>query len=451
MVCKGGVGAGGLGESCLVYAGRSQTVRSMHAFFLARARSWLLTWPTPFRAPEAAPSARPVCSQEVLPQCQSLVGQIAHLEGAKMQGSFNENVSHHNVLYGPMTDQMASPDIIDNSDRPPRTLYVLTGLVGSGKSTFADWLCRHFPVHHERASQDELGSRQAVESFVLSRLSTGVEVIVDRTNIDAKQRSHWLRVAKECQDLYGVPVEVYCIFFDTPYDECKARLTLRKGHETLRTPLEAIKVLDIFSKQLVPPSENEGFHKIITVGPDWNTEPYLATRDEVGGILKLVHDAPYVGGLAEDEPTRGPTLSAGTPRAPSKRTQQRPRPGRGSLNHRNLPPRGSTDRVAPAPQAWQGPPPWALQVRPPWALQAPPPAWQDTYRSHPHQTYDQGHPPMYPGQLQYAPFLQPNIQHGGDPQTWPQVAPPVPGHFDNTAAPYQYPSQNDPGWQPHPS
>jgi len=65
-----------------------------------------------------------------------------------------------------------------------QVVIILTGLIGSGKSTFALALQKHYP-NFVRCNQDDLGDRRAVESKVRQALSQGKSVCVDRTNFDA--------------------------------------------------------------------------------------------------------------------------------------------------------------------------------------------------------------------------------------------------------------------------
>ena len=79
------------------------------------------------------------------------------------------------------------------SNAQPQTLLILTGLPGSGKSTFAHALTSlptgpHPHRKWTRASQDDSVSkrRQEVEATVLAALGRGENVVVDRVNFDAE-------------------------------------------------------------------------------------------------------------------------------------------------------------------------------------------------------------------------------------------------------------------------
>lgn len=134
-------------------------------------------------------------------------------------------------------------------------VIVLVGLPGSGKTT----LTNEFP-EHVRVSQDVLGNRQLCIDACHEALSSGKSVIVDRTNIDAYQRNHWINVAK----YYGVKVR--CIYLEADTDECVSRIHLRKNHETIKSDMsleEKQRIVNMFSKKLQVPILDEGFYEII--------------------------------------------------------------------------------------------------------------------------------------------------------------------------------------------
>ncbi|KAF9511932.1 hypothetical protein BS47DRAFT_1377072 [Hydnum rufescens UP504] len=158
-------------------------------------------------------------------------------------------------------------------------VLVLCGLVGSGKSTFAQALELHDP-NFVRCNQDELGDRRAVEYAVRDALSRGHSVVVDRTNIDIRQRRTWLNITYEFPG-----VESWVVMMDTPYEECASRLMIRTAHPTL--PREkALSVLSRFSFEFVAPQSWEGFDRMFTLAPH-PTPTYSST--EIGEILTEIH------------------------------------------------------------------------------------------------------------------------------------------------------------------
>ncbi|OJT08284.1 hypothetical protein TRAPUB_823 [Trametes pubescens] len=83
-----------------------------------------------------------------------------------------------------------------------QVVLILVGLIGSGKSTFAEALERYFP-DFRRCSQDELGDRRSVEALARRSLRDGLSV----------QRANWINIAREFPQ-----AEPWVIVFDTPYE-----------------------------------------------------------------------------------------------------------------------------------------------------------------------------------------------------------------------------------------
>ncbi|KAJ7050540.1 P-loop containing nucleoside triphosphate hydrolase protein [Mycena amicta] len=101
-----------------------------------------------------------------------------------------------------------------------KVVLILVGLIGSGKSTFAQALQQYFP-EFTRCNQDELGNRRQVELLARNSLRQG-SVVIDRTNFDPEQRAHWIRIAAESPG-----TQVWVLVFDTPKDVCATRLRTR--------------------------------------------------------------------------------------------------------------------------------------------------------------------------------------------------------------------------------
>lgn len=83
----------------------------------------------------------------------------------------------------------------------------------------------------------------------------GNNLIIDRQNFDAKQRSHFVRLAREFQ------VELTAVVFEVSPDvsslhvsmillmivqECARRLKRRTNHPTIESPEKALELLDNF-------------------------------------------------------------------------------------------------------------------------------------------------------------------------------------------------------------
>jgi predicted kinase len=71
------------------------------------------------------------------------------------------------------------------------------GPVGAGKSWFANKLVDQSQGSWVRANQDDLGSRDEVARVAREALLAGHSALIDRTNFDVSQRSHWFNLARE--------------------------------------------------------------------------------------------------------------------------------------------------------------------------------------------------------------------------------------------------------------
>ncbi|CED83497.1 Polynucleotide kinase 3' phosphatase [Phaffia rhodozyma] len=159
-------------------------------------------------------------------------------------------------------------------------LLILVGVVGSGKSTVANELeTEHGYV---RCNQDEMqGNRHLVEQKVYQALQNGKNVVVDRTNFDSSQRSKFLNISSNFPH-----VKKWALFLDIPKDVCRTRLLTRTNHPTLE-PERAIMVLNRFSKDLRPPTVNEGFHRVyrLTKSPEAGTLDQVLFSVEQNGLV----------------------------------------------------------------------------------------------------------------------------------------------------------------------
>ncbi|KAJ7257925.1 P-loop containing nucleoside triphosphate hydrolase protein [Mycena haematopus] len=168
-----------------------------------------------------------------------------------------------------------------------QVVLILVGLIGSGKSTFAQALQEHFP-ELVRCNQDDLGGdRRAVEHLARRSLRDGSSVCIDRTNFDASQRAHWIKIAREFPGTL-----VWVLVFDTPKDVCASRLRTRTQHPTIKNPDEALSILDRFSSQFRAPSEEEGYDRILYLQP--SEQEVLYSHSNLAAILQRIRDAPSV-------------------------------------------------------------------------------------------------------------------------------------------------------------
>lgn len=163
-------------------------------------------------------------------------------------------------------------------------VLILVGLIGSGKSTFAQALEHQLPTSFRRCNQDDLGNRRRVEVLARQTLELGLSVCIDRTNFDAEQRAHWIRIAND----FSVPVWV--LVFDTPLKVCLERLRTRAGHPTIKNFEQASMVLNRFHSQFQYPQLSEGYNKILYLKPSDHPSPRWS-QDELEVVLSRLEES----------------------------------------------------------------------------------------------------------------------------------------------------------------
>ena len=158
--------------------------------------------------------------------------------------------------------------MIPKIDNP--TLYILIGVPGSGKSTYAEELYQKSERGICLVSSDQLRkSLYGDEScqndpkrvfgiahrVIKNQLSHGFDVIFDATNIYKRDRE---KIIKEI--LFEVKREIrfVAIYFDTPIETCIARQELRER----KVPT---KVIEKMARQIDKPTFEEGFDIIKTI------------------------------------------------------------------------------------------------------------------------------------------------------------------------------------------
>lgn len=130
-------------------------------------------------------------------------------------------------------------------------MYVLVGLPGSGKSTYA----KAIEKYAVRINQDILGGRYRCQAECLKALKAGKSVIIDRCNFDESQRLHWIQYAKQ----FVIPVEAH--WLNLPVETCLERALARTDHENL-SPDNSSFVISVLNRDFVAPTLSEGFSEI---------------------------------------------------------------------------------------------------------------------------------------------------------------------------------------------
>ncbi|KAI0705127.1 P-loop containing nucleoside triphosphate hydrolase protein [Cytidiella melzeri] len=174
-------------------------------------------------------------------------------------------------------------------------VLILVGLVGSGKSTFAQALQEHYP-HFQRCNQDELGDRRAVENLARRSLQEGLSVCIDRTNFDAKQRATWISMARERPGS-----EAWVLVFATPFQLCEERLFIRRNHPTITSPEQALDVLRRFRSQYQIPQQHEGYDRKMNL--EIVDQHVNYTSDDIRAILQRLQVSPKIAqSVRSDQP-----------------------------------------------------------------------------------------------------------------------------------------------------
>lgn len=167
------------------------------------------------------------------------------------------------------------------------TLYVLCGLQGSGKSTYA----KHFQraMNGDEAiviaSSDEVrkqypdAKNETVFQFVYQMandaLADGKSVIIDATNITIKSRRQvFANIKVDCEKI--------CVVFCTPYKECVKRVQARNALSVATgdhiVPLD---VLERYYKSFEVPFKEEGWDNIWFSG-------FMRFKEDTGSDAEII-------------------------------------------------------------------------------------------------------------------------------------------------------------------
>ena len=136
-------------------------------------------------------------------------------------------------------------------------VVVAVGLPGAGKSRFHE----KFLPDAVRCCQDLLKRREKVESLVEETVRAGKIAYVDRTDLDPKQRSHWVKIAKRCN------VEVVALRFTADVSTCieraKARASRGEHDGDLNNPSKVAGLVGMLKNRQKPIGKGERFDQVL--------------------------------------------------------------------------------------------------------------------------------------------------------------------------------------------
>jgi len=141
-------------------------------------------------------------------------------------------------------------------------LIILVGTPGSGKSFFTKHLMNRYNKDGEErivsVSRDELKTTAKCDEVLVKGAKSSKKVIVDRCNITAQDRENIAKYSMVDKN------NIVVIYFDYPPEVCIERVKNRVGHPTIKFG-RGENAVNSFHKKLEPPTEKEGFKKVITI------------------------------------------------------------------------------------------------------------------------------------------------------------------------------------------
>lgn len=146
-------------------------------------------------------------------------------------------------------------------------LYLMVGIQGSGKSTFSKRLskeknCKIISSDEVRKMYPNLEEKNVfpeVYRLCAEELKNNRDVIFDATNITPNVRNRNITNIKSIFSDF----KIHVYFINTDVEICKTRVEKRNKQENeIFIPLE---VIDSYSKNIIPPSKEEGFEEIIVL------------------------------------------------------------------------------------------------------------------------------------------------------------------------------------------
>ncbi len=133
------------------------------------------------------------------------------------------------------------------SDIKEPVMFIMTGIQGSGKSTF----CKAYLSDCERINLDTLHTRNKENKAIEAALSNKMNIVIDNTNPTVSDRSKYILAGKEAG------YYIIGLFMQSILRDCLERNEKRSGKE--KVPGKAFACT---SNKLEIPSYCEGFDKL---------------------------------------------------------------------------------------------------------------------------------------------------------------------------------------------
>jgi len=148
--------------------------------------------------------------------------------------------------------QVAQAPVVSKLSVKLPPFIMMVGYPASGKST----LSKALEQADERfflINQDELGRKECESLAGLAKKPHRI-TILDRCHLNPTERREWLNLTHN--------LKTWCIYFDVDIEECQWRITRRQNHPGIK-PGGGTQILKSLANKLIPPTEAEGFEKII--------------------------------------------------------------------------------------------------------------------------------------------------------------------------------------------
>lgn len=146
-----------------------------------------------------------------------------------------------------------------------KTMFIMMGIQGSGKSTF----CRKHLPDVLRINLDTLKTRNNENRMIAECHADNRDYVIDNTNPAHEDRARYIASAK------AEGYRVVGFFMQSRLQECIRRNDVREGKE--RIPAKAIAMT---SNRLEMPSRSEGFDELYFVANDGKTFDISEWREE---------------------------------------------------------------------------------------------------------------------------------------------------------------------------